>query len=908
MTGVKFLAVALILVAGPANAEATKKLDIDPGRITVSGISAGGAMAHQLHVAYPEIFSGAGIIAGPPFGCANGDLATAFARCMGQAPSELPVAEFAREIQTAATDGHVGDPAALTDDRVWLFHGANDTVVAPEVSEALAALYEEFLEPGNIVYVGDFPVAHNFPTADQGHACDASEAPFLGACDYDAAGEMLQHLYPHVTAPAGETLTSPVAVELAGAADALLAETAWLYIPSDCADGANTCALHLALHGCAQSASQVGMAFIEQAGYLRWAEANGIVVAFPQAISSAGNPLACWDWWGYSGADYRWREGAQMQVLADWVKTLAGIPDMENDPFMWLEEVESDRALEWARAQNERSLPEIEALPTFKPLYERNLEIFNSDERIAYPAYRGAYLYNFWRDENQERGLWRRTTPEEYRKKKPEWETVLDLDALAEAEGENWVWKGASCLHPDDHLCILALSRGGADATVRREFDTRTRSFVEGGFFLPEAKSSLDWIDEDTVIVGTDFDEPDALTDSGYPNIVKIWKRGTPLEAAKTVFKGETSDVASTGLRVWDGETAYDVVVRAPSIFTSVNYLLRDDELLRIDVPEDADIQDIHKGQLLIELKSDWDVGGNSYAQGSLLSIDLETFLDGGRDFQVVFEPTQRRALSGVRTTRNYVLVVSLDMVKNRVQRFALEDGVWVEQPLELPSEGALAIGSTSDLHDDFFYQYEDFLTPDSLFLAEDGGTRTGLVRQLPEFFDSTGITVEQNQAKSADGTLIPYFLLLPKGFEADGTTPTLLYGYGGFEVSYEPFYSATVGHSWVARGGAYVVANIRGGGEFGPAWHQAALRENRQKAYDDFIAVAEDLVARKVTSPEHLGIRGGSNGGLLVGNAFVQRPELFGAVVCQVPLHAALQQAAGRRELDGRVWQSGHR
>jgi prolyl oligopeptidase len=552
---------------------------------------------------------------------------------------------------------------------------------------------------------------------------------------------------------------------------------------------------------------------------------------------------------------------------------------------MWLEEVESERALEWAREQNKRSLAELEALPTFQPLFDRNMEIYNSDERIAYPAYRGRYLYNFWRDEKNERGLWRRTTSEEFARENPAWETVLDLDALAEAEEENWVWKGVSCLYPDDRLCILSLSRGGADATVRREYDTEAKAFVEGGFELSEAKSSVSWIDQDTLIVGTAFNEEDALTDSGYPNIVKIWKRGTPLSEAREVFKGNTDDVASSGLRIWDSETAYDLISRYPTFFTTINYLHRDNKLLHFAIPEDADIQDIHKGQLLVELKSDWDVGGNSYLQGSLLSIDVEQFLQGERDFQVVFTPTDRRALSGIDTTRNYLLVLTLDMVKNRVQRFALEDGRWVEQPLELPSQGALAFGATSDQHDDFFYQYEDFLTPDSLFLAKDGGVSTRLVKQLPEFFDTSGITVDQRQARSADGTMIPYFLIMPKEFEADGSTPTLLYGYGGFEVSFEPFYSATVGHSWVARGGAYVLANIRGGGEFGPKWHQAALRENRQKAYDDFIAVAEDLIADKVTSARHLGIRGGSNGGLLVGNVLVQRPELFNAVVCQVPL-----------------------
>lgn len=557
----------------------------------------------------------------------------------------------------------------------------------------------------------------------------------------------------------------------------------------------------------------------------------------------------------------------------------------EDDPYLWLEEIEDERALDWARQHNERSLAYLESLDTFQPFFERNLEIYNSDERIFEPTIRGNYIYNLGRDEKNERGLWRRTTPEEYAKKNPAWETVLDLDKLAEVEGENWVWKGAICLRPEHRRCILSLSRGGADATVLREFDTVEKSFVEDGFKLPEAKSWVDWIDEKSLLVATDFGEEDTLTDSGYPNIVKLWNRGTELARAKTIYKGETTDVASIGIRIWDGESAHDVVIRSPSFFTNVNYLLRDGELTEIEVPNDAQIQTIFQGQLLVELKSDWETGGKRYVQGSLISIDLEKFLAGGRDFQVVFTPTERRALSGMSTTRNFLLLVTLDMVKNHVLRFAMQDGVWVEQPLELPTEGSLSIVSTSTVHDDFYYQYEDFLTPDSLFLAKDGGKSVELIKQLPEFFDNSGVTVQQHQATSADGTLVPYFLVLPKGFEPRGNAPTLMYGYGGFEVSYEPFYSATVGHSWISRGGVYVLANIRGGGEFGPKWHQAALKENRQKAYDDFIAIAEDLIERKITNPEHLGIRGGSNGGLLVGNVFVQRPDLFNAVVCQVPL-----------------------
>ena len=561
--------------------------------------------------------------------------------------------------------------------------------------------------------------------------------------------------------------------------------------------------------------------------------------------------------------------------------------DFSKDAYIWLEDVEGEKALAWVEQQNAESLGYLESMPAFEPLRERNLEIYNSDERIATPAMRGDHVYNFWRDEENVRGRWRRMLLDDYVEGGEDWELVLDLDMLAEGEDEDWVWKGARCLRPEYRRCLLNLSRGGADAVVVREFDVETRTFVMDGFSLAEAKHRVSWIDQDAVWVGSDFGEG-SLTDSGYPRTVRLWKRGEPIEEAAEVFAGEQADVAAGMYRTWDRDESFDVAYRTPSFFETVNYLyLGDGTFEHIEIPNDADFLGVTNGQMLVQLKTDWEVGGSTYPQAALLSIDFARFMDGARDFEVLIVPGESMAIprGGVITTRDHVIVRLLDDVVSKLQRFSFVDGRWQSEDIETEDLGTITLGSSSDDSNIFFFTYENFLTPDTLYVADDGGKTVEPLRSLPEFFDSEGMTAEQYFATSRDGTRVPYFVVLPRGFQADGSTPTLLYGYGGFEVSRTPSYSATVGHSWLERGGAYVVANIRGGGEYGPAWHRAALKENRQRAYDDFIAVGEDLVARGITRPEHLGIRGGSNGGLLTGVMLTQRPDLWGAVVIQVPL-----------------------
>jgi prolyl oligopeptidase len=555
----------------------------------------------------------------------------------------------------------------------------------------------------------------------------------------------------------------------------------------------------------------------------------------------------------------------------------------EDDPYLWLEEVESPKALAWAKERSKKDTAVLEAVPEYAGIHEKLLEIYNSPDRIPSPAIRGPWIYNFWQDPGHVRGIWRRTFLGQYVQEKPAWETVLDLDTLAEAEGENWVWKGATCLWPDRRRCLVSLSRGGADATATREFDTTTKSFVVGGFSLPEAKVFLSWRDEDTLWVGTDFGEG-SLTSSGYPRIVKLWSRGTPLEEASTVFEGRVDDVGVAGSSDHTPEGRYDLVSVTPEFFRGTSYLRLGGRLVKIEIPEDADLKGFFEDRLLFTLRSDWTVGGTTWPQGALLAIDVDDFLEGHRSFEMLFEPGERVTLDEISSTRNRLLYTTLDDVHSRLYRLTLGAGGWEKEEIELPGLGTVGLGSASDDDDTFFFTYTDFVTPSTLYLVRDGGSPEP-VKSTPAWFDTTGMKVVQHEATSKDGTLIPYFVLTPKGFEADGSNPTLLTAYGGFEVSEVPKYSGTVGSAWVERGGVYVLANIRGGGEFGPRWHRAAVREKHQNNFDDFIAVAEDLIARKITSPEHLGIEGGSQGGLLVGGAFVQRPDLFKAVVCAVPL-----------------------
>ncbi len=582
-----------------------------------------------------------------------------------------------------------------------------------------------------------------------------------------------------------------------------------------------------------------------------------------------------------------------------------------DDPFLWMEEVQGERALAWVQARNAESRAVLQRHPRFAAMREGFRTILDSADKIPQVTRRSNWLYNLWRDAAHPRGLWRRTTLASFSSQAPDWETVIDLDALASAEGENWVWAGATALAPDYRHCLVQLSRGGADATVVREFDLQTKAFVAGGFQLPEAKTDVTWQDADHILVGTDTG-PGSLTDSGYPRTVRRWRRGTLLADAPVVFEGSAQDVAvsaSVDRRPGQQRT---IVSRATDFYNSAQFVLGpQDRLQKIAIPSDAQIS-FWQDRALLQLRSDWAVGGKVWPSGSLLAGDAAALLAAQGDtdmppLQALFTPTASRSLQGYGTTASQVLLQVLDNVAGRLEACRPQGSGWEHRTIDAPQPGSLGLQTLHDdaLEDDplaeqFLLGYTDFLTPDALLLGHTDGRPLQVLKSRPAFFDAAGLQVQQHWATSQDGTRVPYFLVARQGLVLDGSHPTLLNGYGGFEIAKLPVYSAGWGTAWLAHGGVVAVANIRGGGEFGPAWHQAAIGAHKQKSYDDFAAVAEHLIAIGVTSPRRLAIQGGSNGGLLVGAVMLQRPELFGAVLCQVPL---LDMQRYHRLLAGASW-----
>jgi len=559
------------------------------------------------------------------------------------------------------------------------------------------------------------------------------------------------------------------------------------------------------------------------------------------------------------------------------------------DPYLWLEEVSSDRALSWVRERNAAAEREFLADKRYEGLNKALRTIFNSQDQIPYVSRIGQHYYNFWQDEANPRGLWRRTTLAEYAKPQPAWEAVIDLDALARNEQKNWVWQGADCLRPDMRgqpyrRCIIQLSRGGADATVMREFDLVGKIFVTNGFNLPEAKQFINWKDIDTVWIGSDFG-PGSLTSSGYPRIVKEWQRGTPLSAARAVYEGLNGDVDVSAFSERESGRRRDWIHRGQTFFDSEHFLQRDGRLIKLDVPGDMRVHWFGRF-LLLTPRTPWTVGERTYPGGALLATDFEQFIAGERRFDVLFEPAERHVLAGFDTTRDAVLVSSLDDVKSRLSIMRYGDNAWTATPVELPAGISAQVVGTYWDSDEFLMTLEGFTAP--TVLQQRDATQPHQARTLkrsPSFFNAAGVVVAQREAISADGTRIPYFIVMREGLQLDGRNPTVIQGYGGFESVELPTYSGTWGKGWLEPGGVLVLANLRGGGEFGPAWHRAAQRENKQRTWDDLAAVAEDVILRGISSPPHLGIIGGSQGGLLVTTTMLQRPELFGAVVAQVPL-----------------------
>jgi prolyl oligopeptidase len=572
-----------------------------------------------------------------------------------------------------------------------------------------------------------------------------------------------------------------------------------------------------------------------------------------------------------------------------------------SDPFQWLEEVESPRALAWVKAENDKSQPVLTGDARFAPLQADALAVLSAKDRIATPDFVGEAVFNFWQDADHVRGVWRRTTLDSYRTDAPVWETVLDLDALARAENANWIWKGATCRSPAYDRCLVRLSNGGKDAVEIREFDLKTRAFVPGGFRLPEGKQTVAWLDDDTLILTRDWG-PGSLTDSGYGRVVKTLKRGQSLDQAVTVFEGETRDVSASPQVLRDASGARFVLVGRGLDFFNTAWFLMDDKgvFRRLLLPTRSSIHGAINGRLVISLQQDWSWLNHGWKAGSLIAVDpLELLRRQKTDeagapgpnppaiAQLLYAPAERQALDSdqIAVTDTRVVAVLYDNVRGSLVTFNEAGGTWLMQRYMGLENAAVTLVATADKGDAVFYSEETFVTPTRLVLAESPAPLARPVKTLPARFDASGLVVEQKEAVSKDGTRVPYFIVRRKDLPFDGQAPTLLHAYGGFQLSKLPLYDGVIGKLWLERGGVYVVANIRGGGEFGPAWHEAALKQNRQRAYDDYYAVAEALIADKVTSPRRLGAYGRSNGGLLMGVAMTQRPDLWNAVVVESPL-----------------------
>ncbi|MES2834716.1 MAG: prolyl oligopeptidase family serine peptidase [Pseudomonadota bacterium] len=563
------------------------------------------------------------------------------------------------------------------------------------------------------------------------------------------------------------------------------------------------------------------------------------------------------------------------------------------DPYLWLEEVDGERAMAWVEEHNRRSLGVLQGDPRYETLHAQALEIVQSRDRIPSPGFNhDGTIDNFWQDASHVRGVWRRTTLDSYRTDSPAWETILDIDALSAAEGKNWVYKGVTCLQPDERLCLVSLSDGGKDAVTIREFDSVTRSFVDSGFSLPESKGGASWIDENTLLISRDFG-PGTMTTSGYPMVVKRLRRGQTIDQAETVFTGQPTDVSSSGyaLRDVDGNIKAVLINRGVSFYEGETWRLNDDgTTTQLKLPAKSNINALVAGQLVFTTDQDWTApSGQTFTTGDVIAYDLNAWLaDPTVQARLVIHPGPREAVEAISNTRNKLVVALYENVRGSV--YVYDPADWSRTRLDLPRNVTVGVGSASEQDDKVFVSVAGYLNPSSLWLADAATGEVVQTKSLPAKFDATGMTVDQFEARSADGTMVPYFVVHRDGIALDGSNPTLLYGYGGFQSSLLPGYSATVGKLWLENGGVYVVANTRGGGEFGPNWHQAALQENRQRAHEDYQAVALDLIARGVTSQPRLGIMGGSQGGLFMGAMLTQRPDLINAAVIQVPLFDMLR------------------
>ncbi len=562
--------------------------------------------------------------------------------------------------------------------------------------------------------------------------------------------------------------------------------------------------------------------------------------------------------------------------------------DTAADPHRWLEDVSGERAMTWVRAENAKTTAVLEQDPRYAAIYGAALRMASAKDRIPYVTFIAGALYNFWQDSAHVRGVWRKTSLASYRTASPTWTTVLDLDALAKKEKANWVWHGASCARPVEQRCLLSLSDGGEDATTVREFDLLTKRFVPGGFALPKGKQTAAWSGTDTLLVAREWSTGE-MTASGYPFVVKRLARGQALSAAVELFRGKPTDVRVSAETVDDMQGHRVSFIGRSTSFFEVEYaLIRARDVVRVAIPKKAYLADMVDGQVIVKLSEDWSAGGTLIHSGGVAGFDAAAALRDPAHLApvAVFEPGPRESVASVSATNDRLMVGITQNVKGRVLVLTRSaTGTWTHSPITLPDNVSTDIISTDSKSNRAFVSVAGYLTPSSIWLADASSATASSVKALSPRFDASRSEVEQFEATSKDSTKIPYFIVHPKGMKLDGSHPTILYAYGGFEVSLTPNYDADVGKLWLEQGGVYVVANIRGGGEFGPAWHEAGLKTHRQVIYDDFAAVAQDLITRRITSPKKLGIQGGSNGGLLMGVQLTQHPELWSAVDIQVPL-----------------------
>ena len=567
------------------------------------------------------------------------------------------------------------------------------------------------------------------------------------------------------------------------------------------------------------------------------------------------------------------------------------------DPYLWLEDIDGARALDWVRAQNAATEKKLASQPLYQELRSEALTALDSPSRLPGVDQMGKWIYNFWKDDQHPRGIYRRATLAELRKPEPAWETVLDVDALAEREDKPWVFHGMDCLPPEYRECLVSLSPGGGDAEEIREFDPVTLAFEPEGFSVPTAKTAIAWRDADSVFIGSDFG-PGSLTDSGYPRTVRLWKRCTPLADAPTLYEAKPDSVGVAGFRLRSAGGDVDLVADNRTFYeTDYFQRLPDGSLHKLDLPPTAEINDAFDGRLLVSIKDDWQRADRKFARDSVLIADPAALRRTGEGagkgaVDVLAESTGSEVVLGAVAAKSGILVSVLDNVRGRLYRYEPAGSKWTRRPIALPDNGQLDLDSVDGGSGDAFVKFESFVTPPTLYYVADANPVPEQVKQQAPTFDGSRFTVTQHWARSADGTRVPYFQVAPKGIKLDGSHPTHIFSYGGFRNALVPSYSGSYeqlygayGKTWLGRGGVFVLANIRGGGEFGEAWHQGAVKANHVHAYEDFEAVAADLIERKVTSKSHLGIEGRSNGGLLVLSTMERRPDLYGAVICGSPL-----------------------